>query len=369
MIPVSRPLFIGNEKEYLNKCIEDSWVGPGEFNVKFENKFANYIGKKYAISVSNGSCALDLCMQGLNLKKGDEVIVTNFTIISCISSIIRAGAKPVLIDIDLKSWNMDVSKITEKITENTKALMAVHIYNLPINMDKIKKICSDNNLILVEDAAEQIGQKFKNKMVGSFGDVSCFSFYSNKNITCGEGGMILTNSKKLFKYYKLNRNLGFGENRFIHDTLGYNFRMTNMQAAVGLAQLENINHLISIRKKIGRFYSKELSAYKHLIYYPPETDDLGNENIYWVFAIRILEKSKLNYNYISKELNKKNIEIRPFFLPINEQHILKNNYLKEKFPNTKDIYKKGFYIPCGNGIKMSEAEIVVKELKRILNDF
>ena len=369
MIPVSRPLFIGKEQEYLNKCIEDAWIGPGEFNVKFEKKFAKYIGKKYAVSVSNGSCALDLCLQGLNLEEGDEVIVTNFTIISCISSIIRAGAKPVLIDIDPESWNMDVSKITKKITKKTKAVMAVHIYNLPIDMNKLQKICKEYNLILIEDAAEQIGQKFNNKMVGSFGDVSCFSFYSNKNITCGEGGMILTNSKKLFEYYKVNRNLGFGERRFVHDTLGYNFRMTNMQAAVGLAQLENINKLISIRRKIGRFYSKELQDYKNIIYYPPEIDESGNENIYWVFAIRIKEESKLNYKYMLKELKKKNIEIRPFFLPINEQPILKENYKNEKFPNSKGIYNKGFYIPCGNGIKMSEAKTVVKELKKILNDF
>ena len=265
MIPLQTS-FIGKEQEYLNKCIEDAWIGPGEFNVKFEKKFAKYIGKNMLCLFQ-----MDLCFRfmssGSKLEEGDEVIVTNFTIISCISSIIRAGAKPVLIDIDPESWNMDVSKITKKITKKTKAVMAVHIYNLPIDMNKLQKICKEYNLILIEDAAEQIGQKFNNKMVGSFGDVSCFSFYSNKNITCGEGGMILTNSKKLFEYYKVNRNLGFGERRFVHDTLGYNFRMTNMQAAVGLAQLENINKLISIRRKLVDSIQKSYKTIKNITYY------------------------------------------------------------------------------------------------------
>tara|TARA_B100000902_G_scaffold314235_1_gene304932 strand:- start:9437 stop:10546 length:1110 start_codon:yes stop_codon:yes gene_type:complete len=369
MIPVSRPLFIGNEKKYINECVDSTWIGQGEFNERFEKSFAEYIGKSYAISVSNGSVALDLCLKGLNLKKGDEVIVTNFTIISCISSIIRCGAEPVLVDIDSSSWNIDTSKIEEKISPKTKAIMAVHIYNLPVNMDKINELCIKHNLILIEDAAEQIGQTYKKKMVGSFGDVSCFSFYSNKNITCGEGGMILTDSKDLYEFYKTNRNLGFGEKRFIHNYLGFNYRMTNMQAAIGLAQLEKIEYLINIRKEIGRYYSNELSSYKEIIYYPPEIDEFGNENIYWVFAIRINDSINLNFEDVKDRLSKRGIEIRPFFYPLNMQPVFADKFSKEQFPNSINMYDKGFYIPCGNGITMKEAKFVVKELKILLNEF
>jgi len=370
MIPVSRPLFIGNEKKYLNNCIEDSWVGPGKFNEKFEISFAKYIGKKYAISVSNGSNALDLAIASLRLKKGDEIIVTNFTIISCISAIIRAGAKPVLVDIDNITWNFDINQIEQKITPKTKAIMAVHIYNFPIDMIQLEKLSKKYNLKVIEDCAEQIGQNYNNKKIGSYGDISCFSFYSNKNITTGEGGMILTDDISLYKYCKKEKNLGFSfdsNKRFIHDTLGYNYRMTNMQAAVGLAQLEKIEVLIQKRKKIGRYYSEGLKNYNELLYYPPDSYN-NMKNIYWVFAIRFSNEINLTFKNVSDKLFRKGIETRPFFLPIHKQPIFNGAFGSDiDYPNSNDLYSKGIYLPCGNGITLDEARTVLKELKVILN--
>lgn len=371
MIPVSRPLFLGNEKKYLNECIDANWIGPGEFNARFEESFSSYIGKKYAVTVSNGSSALDLALASLRLNKGDEVIVTNFTIISCISSIIRAGAKPVLIDIENKTWNFDINQIEEKITSKTKAIMAVHIYNFPVEMNELEKLSKKYKLKLIEDCAEQIGQNYKKKKIGSYGDISCFSFYSNKNITTGEGGMILTDDVSLYEYCKKEKNLGFSfdsSKRFVHDTLGYNYRMTNMQAAIGLAQLEKIEFLIEKRKEVGRYYSEGLKDYDKLLYYPPESyNDM--ENIYWVFAIRFSNEINLTFKNVSDKLFKKGVETRPFFLPIHKQPIFNGSLGSDQdFPNSNDLYEKGIYLPCGNGITLDEARTVLKELKVILND-
>ncbi|RZL04952.1 MAG: DegT/DnrJ/EryC1/StrS aminotransferase family protein, partial [Pedobacter sp.] len=237
-IPVNTPLLSGNELKYLTECIETGWISSeGPFITKFENKFSAYIGMEHGIAVSNGSAALDIAIKALDLGVGDEVILPAFTIISPAQSIVTAGAIPVLVDSNPLTWNMDVNQIEAKITSKTKAILVVHIYGLPVDMDPVMDLCKKYRLKLIEDAAEMHGQTYKGKMCGSFGDISIFSFYPNKHITTGEGGMLLCNDKVLADRCKKLRNLAFepDKRRFIHYELGWNYRMTNLQAALGLA--------------------------------------------------------------------------------------------------------------------------------------
>ena len=249
-IPVNRPLFIGNESKYIMDCIKSGYVSSeGAYVKKFEKKFAKYIGKKFAISVSNGTVALQIAYDSLGLKKDSEVILPAFTIISCIMPVIRSGGKPILVDVDRKTWNLDVELLEKKITSKTKCIIAPHMYGLPIDMEPLRKIAKRKNIFIIEDAAEVLGLKYKNKQCGSFGDISTFSFYANKHITTGEGGMIVTDNRKLAEKCRLYRNLYFNtERRFKHYELGWNSRFTNIQAAVGLGQLETIDKFIKKKK-------------------------------------------------------------------------------------------------------------------------
>jgi perosamine synthetase len=249
-IPVNVPLLDGNEKKYLLECIETGWISSeGPFITEFEQKFAARMGRKHGIAVCNGTAAIDASIEALDIGPGDEVIMPAFTIISCISQIVRNGGKPVLVDSDITTWNMDVNQIEAKITSKTKAIMIVHIFGLPVDVDPVLEIAKRHGLKIIEDAAEMHGQTYKGRPCGSFGDVSTFSFYPNKHITTGEGGMILTDDDKLAETCRSLRNLCFQPHqRFVHERLGWNLRMTNMQAAVGLAQLE--------RLRAHRFFAK-----------------------------------------------------------------------------------------------------------------
>jgi len=248
-IPVNLPLLNGNEKKYLNECIDTGWISSeGPFVKIFEEEFAKLVNKKYAISVTSGSTAIEAAITALNLKEGDEVILPTFTIISCVAPLIRLGVVPVFVDSDAVTWNMDVTQIEEKITKLTKAIMAVHIFGMPVDMDPLISIAREYNLWIIEDAAEAIGLNYKDKPCGSFGDISIFSFYPNKLITTGEGGIIVTNDEDIAERCRSLRNLCFQDRkRFVHEELGWNFRMTNLQAAVGLAQLERLSE--NIEKK------------------------------------------------------------------------------------------------------------------------
>ena len=247
-VKVNQPLLKGNEKKNLLSCLKDNSISStGKFVIEFEKKFAKYLNRKYAIAVSSGT-AFKLAVESLNLKKGDEIILPAFTIISCILPIIRMGIKPILVDSDLSTWNMNVDEVEPKISKETKAIMVPHIYGLPVEMSKIIRIAKKHNLKIIEDSAEVLGLTYNKKKCGSFGDVSIFSFYANKHITTGEGGMVVTNDKKI-KSCKSQRNLCFNtKRRFSHDRLGWNFRITNLQAALGVAQLEKISYFI--KKKI-----------------------------------------------------------------------------------------------------------------------
>jgi perosamine synthetase len=260
MIPINEPLLDGNEKKYLVECIDTGWISSeGPFVTKLEEDFAQRIGRKYGVAVSNGSVAIDATIAALGISKGDEVIMPTFTIISCVAPIIRAGAIPVFVDVDPVTWNMCVEDIEKKITTKTKAIMVVHIYGLPVNMDIVLDVAAKYDLKVIEDAAEVIGQTYKERNCGSFGDISTFSFYPNKHITTGEGGMILTDDLNLANKCRELRNLSFiPPRRFIHEELGWNFRMTNLQAALGVAQLERLDEFVEKKRQIGYWYNELL---------------------------------------------------------------------------------------------------------------
>jgi len=367
-IPVNETLLKGNEKKYLNKCIDDNFISSsGPFVKSFEKKFAKKVKRKYAVAVSNGTAAIQIAFECLNLKKKDEVILPSFTIISCILPIIRSGAIPILIDSDPVTWNMDVTKIEKKITKKTKAIIAPHIYGLPIDMDPLLKIAKKYKLKVIEDAAEMIGQKYKNRICGSFGDISTFSFYANKHITTGEGGMIATNDFKIANRCKSLRNICFNkERRFLHYELGWNQRFTNIQAAIGLAQLEKLDKFILKKRKIGAIYSKELSKINSIN--TPLQQTKFAKNIYWVYGLLLNKKSKLSVKYIMKKLSSYGIETRNFFWPLHEQPVLKKlGFFKNcKLPVSENLARNGFYIPTGLAITKSQQKLVIKKIKQIL---
>jgi perosamine synthetase len=367
-IPVNEPLLNGNEKKYLNECIDSGWISSeGPFVELFEKNMAEYVGRKYAIAVSNGTAAIDAVIEAYGFGPGDEIIMPTFTIISCINQIVRSGALPVLIDCDINTWNMDVTQIESKITKNTKAIMIVHIYGLPVDVDPILEIAKKYNLKIIEDAAEMHGQNYKNKPCGSFGDVSIFSFYPNKHITTGEGGMILTDNEELFLKCKSLRNLCFKpEKRFVHESLGWNLRMTNLQAAIGLAQLERIDEFVAKKRKMGQQYNKHFSELT-TVQLPLESISYAN-NIYWVYGMLIKKSVGITSEEIMKKLSQLGIGCRPFFCPMHQQPILKKMgfFKNEKYPISDLLYKYGFYIPSGMALEDTQIDKVATTVKTLL---
>ncbi|MDQ0967609.1 perosamine synthetase [Flavobacterium sp. W4I14] len=364
-IPVNTPLLNGNELKYLTECIETGWISSeGPFISKFENNFGEYIGMQYGIAVSNGSAALDIAIKALEISEGDEVIMPTFTIISPAQSVVTAGAIPVLVDSDPITWNMDVTQIESKITTRTKAILVVHIYGLPVDMDPILALAKKYNLKVIEDAAEMHGQSHKGKMCGSFGDISIFSFYPNKHITTGEGGMLLTNDKTLAERCKKFRNLCFEPNgpRFIHNEIGWNYRMTNLQAALGVAQLEQIDGFIDKKREVGLLYSKNLSSIINQGFQLPLKSQSFADNIFWVFGI--VAPSQTDKELLIEHLSNKKIGTRPFFWCMHEQPVFKNMGLfrDEKYPIAEKLARNGFYIPSGLGLTLEDVDLVSKEI-------
>ncbi len=364
-IPVNTPLLNGNELKYVTECIETGWISSeGPFISKFEECFSAYIGRAYGVAVSNGSAALDIAIRALNIGPGDEVIMPTFTIISPAQSIITAHALPVLVDSDPLTWNMDTTQIEAKITSKTKAILIVHIYGLPVDIDPILELAKKYNLKIIEDAAEMHGQTYKGKMCGSFGDISIFSFYPNKHITTGEGGMLLANDKELAERCKKLRNLCFEPNgpRFVHYEIGWNYRMTNLQAALGLAQLEQIDNFIERKRAMGSFYQRGLSSLKHKGYQLPIEETISSENIYWVFGLVAPSVEKKEKMII--HLNSNQIGTRPFFWCMHEQPIFQKMGLfqNESYPVAEKLARNGFYIPSGLGLNNTQQCAVIKSI-------
>jgi len=362
-VPVNIPLLSGNELKYLTECIETGWISSeGPFITEFEKKFAAYIGCDHGIAVSNGSAALDVVLKAMELQPGDEVIMPTFTIISPAQSVIIAGGTPVLVDADAETWNMNVAQVEAKITPKTKAILVVHIYGLPVDMDPIYTLAKKYNLRIIEDAAEMHGQTYNGKKCGALGDISIFSFYPNKHITSGEGGMILTNDNDLAARCKKLRNLAFepDKRRFVHYELGWNYRMTNMQAALGLAQLEKIDEHIKKKREIGAYYKdglKDLKGFQQPKHTTPYAD-----NIYWVYGL-VAETEQLANDTVAF-LSENKIGTRPFFWCMHEQPVFQKMGLfkGEQYPVAEKIARNGFYLPSGLGLTEDQMQTVINEV-------
>jgi perosamine synthetase len=369
-IPVNKPLITKEDINYVNRSISKGWISSeGPEVKKFENNFSNFIGHSYSIAVSSGTAALEIAVKSLNLKKNDEIIIPNFTIISNAIAVLKQNLNIKLIDCNIKDWNMNIAEVEKKITKKTKAIIATHIYNFPLRVDILKKICKKNKIILIEDAAEAIGQKLNNKLCGSFGDISIFSFYANKQITTGEGGMITTDNKNLYEQSKSLRNLCFGQkDRFNHEDIGWNYRMTNIQASLGVSQLKRIKSIVQKRHDVGKKYFNKLKNNKNI--YIPETSRSYAKNIYWVIAIVIINKTlMIDAKKLTKKLMKYGIQTRPFFWPMHKQKILKNKYKINKndsYKNSEYISKYGLYLPSSLNIKKSQIEFICEKVNFIL---
>ena len=369
-IPVNKPLITKEDIKYLNKSISKGWISSEGPEVrKFENNFSNFIGHKYSVAVSSGTAALEIAVKSLRLKKGDEIIIPNFTIISNAIAVFKENLNIKLIDCNIKDWNMDIAKIKKKITKKTKAIIATHIYNFPLRVDILKKICDKKKIILIEDAAEAIGQKLNNKLCGSFGDISIFSFYANKQITTGEGGMITTNNKKLFDRSKSLRNLCFGKkDRFNHEDIGWNYRMTNLQASLGVSQLKRIKSIVSKRHEVGKKYFEKLKNNKNI--YMPEGSRIYAKNIYWVIAIVITNKDlKIDAKQLMKKLLNYGIQTRPFFWPMHKQSVFRKKNkisISGNYKNSEYISKYGLYLPSSLDIKSNQINFICDKLNLIL---
>jgi perosamine synthetase len=367
-IQVNEPLLDGNEKRYLLECIETGWISSeGPFVARFEEQFSRRVGREHGIAVCNGSAALDAAVAALGLGPGDEVILPAFTIISCAAAIVRAGARPVLVDVDPDSWNMDMRQVERRITANTKAVMIVHIYGLPADIDPLIDLSQRYGLAIIEDAAEMHGQNYRGRPCGSFGDVSTFSFYPNKHITTGEGGMIVTDREDLAERCRSLRNLCFmRQKRFVHEELGWNFRMTNLQAALGLAQLERLDDFVVRKRRMGRIYTELFSGISG-IQLPLIRTEYA-ENIYWVYGLVLKDEVSFDAEEAMRRLHAEGIGTRPFFWPMHEQPVLRKMGLfgGESYPISERIARRGFYVPSGLALTDSQMGRVAEALHRVM---
>jgi perosamine synthetase len=372
-IPVNEPDLSGAEAAYLAECIESGWISSeGPFVARLEAGMAEIAGQKYGIAVMNGSAALDVAVAALDIGPGHEVILPTFTIISCAAAIVRAGATPVVVDSEPLTWNMDPALIEGALTPRTKAIMVVHIYGLPTDMAPVMEIARGHGLSVIEDAAEQIGQVYrdaggKKMMIGSFGDLSTFSFYPNKHITTGEGGMVLTRDERLAQKCRELRNLCFGQRRFVHEHLGWNFRMSNLQAAVGVAQMERLQQTLSKKRQIGAWYDELLGDLNQIETLPPRT--AFADNIYWVYGV-VLKDAPFDAEEAMTRMAAKGIGTRPFFWPMHKQPVLCRMGLFEgvSCPVAERIARLGFYLPSGVALTRAQAERSAQALREILTE-
>ena len=372
MISVFEPWISFSNIVEVNKALFKNQISGSSIYVKkFEDEFKKFIGMEHSVAVSNGSDALDLSFQALNLTKDDEVILPSFSIISCLSSIIRSGAKPVFADVSIETSNITLDEIKRVRTKNTKAVLVVHTYGLPADIDQIKDYCTENSLTLIEDTAEAHGMMFEGKYCGSFGDISTFSFYANKHITSGEGGMIMTNSKKIFQTLQQMRNLDFNnERRFVHNKFYWNSRLSGLQAALAYSQIKNISKVIYKKQQQAAIYDSLLSQIKEISI--PIKSYRGTENNYWIYGI-VLKTPNLRDKLI-EHLYNNGVESRPFFWPLHLQpaYLNSNNAENIELINSEYLGKNGLYLPMGahinKKIQKKIVNILEKNIEELINN-
>ncbi len=374
MIPVNEPLLTGNELKYVTDCIETGWVSSaGKYISEFESGWASYCGKKYGIAVSNGTTALDVAVHCLGLHHGDEVILPSFTIISCALAVVKNGGVPVLVDCDRDTWNMDPAQVQEKITPKTKAIMPVHIYGHPVDMDPLLDLADDHHLAIIEDAAEAHGAMYNSKRTGSwqrcgsFGTYSCFSFYANKLVTTGEGGMVLTDDEELARKARSYRDLCFQpQQRFLHKHLGHNYRLTNMQAALGVAQIERMDEIVTKKRSMAKDYTRLLGDITG-IQLPVEKP--WARSVYWMFALVLSESTGMDNREFARRLLARGVDTRPFFIGMHEQPAFRKRglFCDEHYPVTERIAQQGLYLPSGLTLTNDQANDVAKAVHEVLD--
>ncbi len=358
-IPIYKPSLTGKEKEYVNDCLESTWISSkGKYISLFEKNFASYINSKYADSVSNGTVAIHLALLALGIGPGDEVIVPTLTYIASVNSIAHTGATPVFCDSLEQTWQIDPADVEKKITGKTKAVMAVHLYGQACDMDALMAICKKYHLFLIEDCAESVGTFYKGKHVGTFGDISTFSFFGNKTITTGEGGMVVTNDETLCDRSKHFKGQGLAKHReYWHDVIGYNYRMTNIQAAIGVAQLEQVDKFLKQKREIANWYIKHLDLSK--VDYHKEVKDTCHS--YWMFSILVKEASMRDP--LREHLKANSIETRPLFYPVHTMPMYATRY--QKYEIAENLGWRGINLPSYPQLTESE----VKEISGAINNF
>lgn len=363
-IPVCEPLLSGNELKYITEAVSTGWISSsGKFVDEFERSFADYCGVKYGVAVCNGTVAIHICLISCGIGPGDEVIIPDFTMISTAFAVCYTGAKPVFVDADPNTWNIDVNKIEEKINANTKAIIPVHIFGNMCNMDRIIEIAKKYNLLIIEDAAEAHGAEYKGKKSGSFSNVAAFSFFANKNITTGEGGMVITDTEELYNKAKYFKNLCFpltGTRKYLHDDIGFNYRMSNLHAAIGLAQVERAGYYRELRIKNHLFYKKYLSDCEGIVFQIDEADSL---NVHWMNSILIDSvKFDRSRDEVLVHLKHGGIDTRLLFKGMHRQKALKEYGCDctGDYKVTDYLSESGFYLPSGSGL-------TEEDIKRICN--
>jgi len=367
LIPVNEPALGPRELENITECLTTGWISSeGRFIREFEAQWAAYCGMRHGVAVSNGTVALQLALSCLDLQPGDEVILPTFTIISCALAVLYNGGQPVLVDADPHTWCLDVGQVEAKITPRTRAIMPVHIYGHPVDMAPLRALAERHHLVIIEDAAEAHGAEYRGQKCGSLGDLNCFSFYANKIITTGEGGMVLTNHNEWAARLRSLRNLCFQpERRFYHTALGHNFRLTNMQAAIGLGQLERIDQALARKRWMGAAYSDGLRGLEAL-QLPSEAP--WAKNVYWMYGVVLDERTGLDAPAWAAQLAQHGVQTRPFFLGMHEQPVLRQRglFVGEQYPVATRLARQGLYLPSGLALTADQLAQVITAVRATL---
>ena len=361
IIPVCEPTLSGNELRYVTDAVETNWISSaGDYIPRFEALFAEKMGARFGVACVNGTVALHLALATLGLEPGDEVIVPTFTMIATANAVTYLGAKPVLVDSEAVTWNMDVNQVADKITPRTRAIVLVHTYGHPVDMDALNEIAARHGLFVLEDAAEAHGARYKEGRVGSLGDAASFSFYGNKIITTGEGGMVTTNREDVARLAWNLRDHAFStERHFWHKFLGYNYRMTNLQAAVGLAQTEQLDQFVAARRANAAYYTRLLREIPGIVT-PPEAP--WATNVFWMYGILLTKEFGLTRDQLRAGLARRGIETRTFFIPMHCQPIYFDQYRGQRYPVAEDLCKRGMYLPSASNLTQHDIETVVEAI-------
>ena len=358
-IPVCEPTLRGNEKKYVNECLDANWISSaGRFITAFERAFADACETKYALACTSGTSALHLAMATMDLGPGDEVILPTFTMIATVSAIAYTGATPVLVDSEPETWNIDMNQVADKITWKTRLVVPVHTYGHPADMDPLMALADKHGFSVLEDAAEAHGATYKGRKVGGLGHAAAFSFYANKNITTGEGGMITTNDEEFAKTSRALRDHAFSpERHFWHKFRGFNYRITNVQAAIGLAQVERLNELVARRRENAALYSLLLADVPGIVR-PPQAADV--ENTFWMYSVLVRKAFGMSRDGLRRFLAGEGIETRTFFIPIHFQPIYYNFFKGQRFPVAESLCKEGFYYPSSASLTDDDIHFVAE---------